>query len=123
MADDKKKDGRLVAVTRTNVGGTVYQKGEFVDTSGLEKDHFDYLIDSGVLWTETEWVAKYGSKPVEHKSSYPAPQRPTTSAEMAAKAQETNPALKREGAASSEEQKPAAKPAAESKPSSSPKTK
>jgi hypothetical protein len=104
MADQeekKEKDGRLVAMSA--IGS--YQKGEYVDSGDFTKLELDTFTEQGILWTETQWIAKYKTEPVEHKDPAPGPEgqflgkptAPLTTAQAATVVQDTNPALRREG--------------------------
>jgi hypothetical protein len=95
----EEQDGRLVATTGINVGGTDYQKGEFVDTSGLPEAELAYYVEAGIFWTETQWIGKYKEDPVEHedKEVFPRPQGTMTTAQGASAIQTADPALRREG--------------------------
>jgi hypothetical protein len=116
MAKDtqqKEEDGRLVATTAFSVGedeyddrsrltkrADSYQKGEYVDTSGMEDAQRDYYVEQGILVTETEWVGKYKEQPVEHvdvNEAYPSPTAPWTTAQGAAATQQAQPEMRREG--------------------------
>lgn len=93
-------DGRMVATSAINIDGVNYQKGEYVDTSSLPKAEFDYYVEQGVLWTETQWIGKYKEEPAEHEDEgdvFPKPQGTMTTAQGATAVQDSNPALRREG--------------------------
>jgi len=99
MTDKKEEDGRLVATTGISIDGVSYQKGEYVNVSGLDQAEFDYYVEQGIFWTESQWVGKYKEKPVEHKEpkSFPPVAGTSTTAQGAAATQTAQPALRREG--------------------------